>query len=423
MSESYTSEQLQSWLRRAAERLGGQPSRIVVAFSGGRDSSVLLHALSGCELECSVHALHVNHDLQAQSGEWAEHCVREARHYGVSCDVLRVNVKTARGVSLEAAARDARYQALRSQLRPGDWLFLAQHADDQAETFLLQLMRGAASRGLGAMPEWRELDGVYELRPLLKISRQALELYLQAHQLAVVDDPHNLDLKFDRVFVREQLLPLLQERWPQVNARLGASSEQLARDADLVATLARGDIAACSDSQGRLSVERFGRLSMDRQSALLREWLLEIGELMPSRKRLMSFLEALRSSRLDHQAELKLDKVVVRHFQKRLYRVTAQSVTARLHKPVTIRLSESKELGHGLGQVSLQPAATGATVFVPPEGLQMRHRSGGERIQVVDGNGRRSVKDLLREAGVVPWMRSSIPLFFGGETLVAVGDL
>ncbi len=423
MSESYTSEQLQSWLRRAAERLGAQPNRIVVAFSGGRDSSVLLHALSLCKLECALHALHVNHELQAPSGEWAEHCVHQARQYGVSCDVLPVKVKAGPGASLEEAARDARYQALRSQLRSGDWLLLAQHADDQAETFLLQLMRGAASRGLSAMPEWRELNGVYELRPLLKTPREALEAYLQAHQLAVVDDPHNLDLKFDRVFVREQLLPLLQERWPQVNARLGASSEQLASDADLVAILARGDLAACRDSQGRLSVECIGRLSLDRRCALLREWLLECGELMPSRKRLMSFLEALRSSRSDHQAELKLGKVVVRHFQNRLYRVSAQTQTEEPGELAHLQLAESKDLGQGLGQVSLLSADTGATLFVPPEGLQMRRRSGGERIQLVAGNGRRAVKDLLREAGVVPWMRNLIPLFYAGETLVAVGDL
>lgn len=423
MSDTFTSEQLQSWLRRAAERLGAQPSRIVVAFSGGRDSSVLLHAISRCELECALHALHVNHELQAPSGEWAEHCVLQARQYGFSCDVLSVKVRTEPGVSLEEAARDARYQALRSQLRPGDWLLLAQHADDQAETFLLQLMRGGASRGLSAMPEWRELNGVYELRPLLKVSRQALEGYLQAHQLVVVDDPHNQNLKFDRVFVRERLLPLLAERWPQVNARLGASSEQLAVDAELVATLARGDLAACSDSQGRLSVELIGRLSMDRQSALLREWLLELGELMPSRKRLMSFLDALHSSRSDHQAELKLGKVVVRHFQNRLYRVSAQTQVAEPGELARLQLAESKDLGHGLGQVSLLPAATDATLFVPPEGLQMRHRCGGERIQLVAGTGRRAVKDLFREAGVVPWMRNLIPLFYAGETLVAVGDL
>src|SRR5690606_13823978 len=206
-------------------------SPLGVAFSGGLDSSVLLHAL-GQRCPDRLQALHVDHGLQPESAAWAADCQARASAWGLRCQVLRVRVERAPAESLEAAARRARFRALAEALGAGSLLALAQHREDQAETVLLRLLRRAGPRGLAAMRRHStSAEGLRLWRPLLDLPRAALADYAARHGITgVVEDPMNLDPRFDRVLLRREVMPVLAGRWPDAAASLAASAALLAAD-------------------------------------------------------------------------------------------------------------------------------------------------------------------------------------------------
>ena len=200
---------------------------LLIGFSGGLDSTVLLQLLAS---DPSMHraglrALHVHHGLQAAADAWAEHCARQAAALGVALEVLRVDVPRDGGHGLEAAAREARYAALAAALAPGETLATAHHLDDQAETFLLRALRASGPEGLGAMRPWRRFAGGWHWRPLLALPRATLQAWAQAHALEWIEDPSNALPDPDRNFLRLQVLPMLQRRWPHAAAALARSAE------------------------------------------------------------------------------------------------------------------------------------------------------------------------------------------------------
>jgi len=403
---------------------------LCLALSGGLDSVALLHLLSRWSKQqlksqrVEWRAIHVDHQLRPASAEWARHCRRVAREAGITCTVVKVTVPKRRGESLEAAAREARYAALMSRLRPREWLVTAHHLDDQLETLLLQLMRGAGVAGLAGMPAWSAAP-LRLWRPLLDISRATLASWSQAQGLRWVEDDSNLDERFDRNFLRHQIVPLLQTRWPSAAKTAARSASHLGEARELLQALAELD-AALVVTDGAVDIAALQALTSARQRNLLRHWLSAQGLRMPDAVHLERIRAELPAAREDAQPLVRWEGGEVRRFRQRLYALPPQSVSANDGFVHTWRWRRQAalELGEGFGCLRMvkDPSGPFSAARLPAQ-LRVTLRGGGERLCLRVGGPRHTVKDLLRERGVPPWERTRLPLVYAGDELVAVGDL
>jgi tRNA(Ile)-lysidine synthase len=276
------------WLAsRLADLLPGFPDvRLVVAFSGGVDSTALLAALAANRPKgLRVRAVHVNHGLHPNASTWSEHCRALARELGVQLEVIAAKVARPRGVSLEAAARDARYAVLAGVLEAGEFLLTAHHEDDQLETVLLQLFRGAGMAGLAAMPDIAPFAGGWLARPLLSRSRAELEEWVRGAGLSWVDDDTNADESLDRNYLRRRVLPLIRERWRGVGSAVARSARHAAEGQRLLDMIARSDVERASSGAG-LFVPALRALQPDRRRNALRFWIARSGARVPDTSRL-----------------------------------------------------------------------------------------------------------------------------------------
>lgn len=413
-------------IRRLDELEGhtAAPGRYLVALSGGLDSTVLLHMLSRARDQHgkALLAIHVDHQLQSESEEWAEHCRQSAAELNVDFVCEKVQVNTDQGDGPEAAARDARYEAMSKHLADGDWLLSAHHQDDQAETLFLNLLRGSGPAGLAAMRTIRRFSNGWLARPLLDVSRVALLQYATEHALAWIDDPSNEAEEFDRNFLRKHVLPIVQRRWPQSTAKLARSAE-LARDAtDLLADLAVFDFEAIGASGGQLPLDALSALSPSRQRNLLRFVAQAEGLSIPGSSHLQAIVEQLIPAREDAEPLVSWPGAEVRRFRNKLYvRRVFQSAS---FEPGQVLSEVGVLIGPSLGEVSLASGpGPGFSQAVVSRGLSLRRRVGGEKIKPVGQLHTRTLKKLLQEEGVVPWLRDSLPLIYSGDELVAVADL
>ena len=254
---------------------------LTVAYSGGVDSHVLLHVLATNQqqlsaLGLSLQALHIDHGLNTESKHWQLHCASVCQTLKVKFSALTVNAQPHRKESPEAAARRARYAAFSQQLTADQALLTAQHQDDQAETLLLQLLRGAGPKGLAAMPSVKVLGKGLLLRPFLHIQRQTILQYAQQQNLHWLDDPSNADQRFDRNYLRQEIMPRLQHRWPAVVANLARSAELCAEQAEINLAIVKDDIRDIIDPADNLLIPPLLELPLPRQRAVLRYWLAQL---------------------------------------------------------------------------------------------------------------------------------------------------
>ncbi|KAB7627967.1 tRNA lysidine(34) synthetase TilS [Alkalilimnicola sp. S0819] len=410
----------------------GAPRHCWVAYSGGLDSHVLLHALAGLNGQgFFVRAVHVDHGLHPDSAAWAEHCRVTAEALGVSCEVRRVAVAPD-GEGLEAAAREARHAVFEELLGAGEALLTAHHAEDQAETLLLHLLRGSGVEGLAGIPAARACGAGRLLRPLLGFSRAGLRAYAEAAGLRWLEDPSNADQGLDRNYLRATVWPRLRARWPGAAARFGVVAAQAEEASGLLAELAEQDLA--SDWEGsRLSVARLAALSDARRRNALRHWLREKGLRPPPRRRLAQGLVDLLGARGDAAPTLCWADGSLRRFRGRLYLLPpalapvptqewAWDGESALVWPGIGRLSvttgpgPTSGPGPGLG-AGLSPAAVRGCRLV------WRFRRGGERIRLPGRDHHSALKGLLHERGLPPWERERLPLLFADGELIAVADL
>ena len=389
-----------------------------LGFSGGLDSSVLLHLLASNGI--SVRALHVNHGLSASADDWEMHCRSQAERLGVSCQCVAVQVDRADG-GLEQGARRARYRAFAELMAPGDQILLAHHGDDQVETFLLRLLRGAGIRGLAAMEERRGLgEGRTVVRPLLNASRAELEAYGRMWGLEWIDDDSNHDLSIDRNYLRSQVLPALAARWP-VAGRVSRAVENLRESADLLEELAAGDRQACGERAERfgrsIDLTGFHRLSPARQKNVMREWIGACGGEMPAAAQLSQALEQVGAV-ADAQPAVALGGFMMRRYRDRLY------LTPQLLPLSDVTAEESVWRWDGVVDLELPGGwvLSPGTVW-PAADYVVRYRTGGERAKPAARGHSQTLKKLLQEYALEPWLRSRVPLVYSGPELVAVGDL
>lgn len=413
-------------LRRLAEleKLAPPPERYVIALSGGLDSTALAHAMSTSRQQHtkSLAVIHIDHQLHEESAKWAQQCQAFAENVGVEfiADVVSVDVDGGKGQ--EAAARDARYSAISKHIVAGDWLLSAHHQDDQAETLLLNLLRGSGPAGIAAMRPIREFGDAWLARPLLDVSREELVAYATDESLEWIEDPSNREREFDRNFLRGDVLPLLQTRWPHAPAKF-ARSALLARDAaNLLTELADLDMASTGAVKNRLPVSALIELSPSRQRNLLRLAIQKAGLPAPSSSHLREILECLLPAREDAEPLVNWPGAEARRYRDTLYLMPAGRV-ATFQSGQDIA-GEGTMIGPGLGRLSLVAGdGPGLSEEVVAAGLCLRNRQGGEEIKPLGQAHTRKLKKLLQEEGVVPWLRDQLPLVFSGEQLVAVADL
>ena len=397
-----------------------------VALSGGADSIALLHAL--CQLRealapAQVAAVHVHHGLHAEADAWESHCRRLCADLGVALVVVRVDGGAARGESPEAAARRARYQALASLVSDGEAICTAHHLRDQAETLLLQLVRGAGPAGLAGMPALAPLGEGWLARPLLDIGAQALHDYLARHHLPWLEDPGNADLRFDRNFVRHEILPHLERRWPGVQRTLARAACHQADSAGIARALAGIDLdAARGCSPGTLSAPALAALPAARARNLLRGWLAERGLPPAAATHLKGILEQLVTARADATPLVSWPGAEVRRYRDALYalppmpahdatRVIAWDPGSLLELPHGA-LAAASARGRGL---SVDRCARAR--------VEVRFRHGGERFQPAGRRHCAALKKLLQTSAVPPWLRDRIPLVYVDGELAAVAGM
>lgn len=390
----------------------------VVGFSGGLDSTVLLHALvtqarrGGCP---PVSAIHVHHGLQPAADDWPEHCAWACAALSVPLSIRRVKVEP--GASLEAAARAARYAAFVDALEPGQILLTAQHRDDQAETLLFRLLRGAGVLGMAAMPSQRALGQGWLVRPLLDRGRDELERYARAAGLEWVEDPSNQDVRFARNYLRQAVMPVLGQRWPKAANALARSAAHMRDAQELLDELAQQDLARAHLRPFDwldvpcLDLEVLRALSPPRQRNALRYWLAPLTALPDTEH--WGGWESLRDAALDATPLWQLAGGVLQRSGMRAWWVDEQ--WHRLH-PEQDWLNPSQALpleGNGALHIEGRP---------PAGSLRVRYRVGGERMRM-EGRGARDLKRLFNEQGIPGFLRGRLPLLFSGEELLAVANL
>ena len=427
---AFVEAKLKSWV---------QPGRhLMLALSGGADSVALLDILA--QLRTSLHfslsAVHVNHQISPNAADWADFCTRLCAGYNIPFHIVKVDLKRRPGESLEALARDARYRVFAEQ--QADFIVLAQHLDDQAETLLLQLLRGAGAKGMSAMGEMREGLGVRSegevetlryLRPLLDVLRRLILDYAALRRLQWVEDESNADIAFDRNYLRHQVMPLLERRFPGYRETFARASRNLAESAQLSDDLAGMD-RTLAVVNGNLQVNVLCGLSGARARNLLRYWLAESGIPMPSAGRLENLLQQLCSARDDAQVHISLGGTVIRRYRGEVcLEPSARSPEGKKNllapqpEPALIWTFQDELPLPGSGGRLLFERMTGqglslARLTAAP--VSIRLRQGGERLRPDCLRPTRSLKNLLQEAGMPPWQRQRLPLLFSGEKLAFV---
>ncbi|TCK06949.1 tRNA(Ile)-lysidine synthase [Marinobacterium mangrovicola] len=385
--------------------------RWVIALSGGVDSRVLLELCARTLPREKLLALHINHQLQADAGAWQDWCASECQRLGVAFTSLSVDP----GSGSEAELRDARYRAFESVLKPGDWLLLAQHADDQAETFLLRLLRGAGVRGLSGMP-WQRPVGQGQLyRPLMDQPRAVLEAWARQEQIEWVEDPSNASDRYDRNWIRQRILAPLKQRKPAVLERLVATTAQLAETDQLLDEIAAGDLAAMQTVAECLPLAALQQLSLPRQRNLIRHWVFTCTGDRLSQDELLEVEQSVIAAGEDRTPLLRLGGFELRRYRGQLFLTEA---LAPRSEPFDLNCTAHGSVVLAQGVIEFHPA--NGVGLAEGETLRLDYRRGGERLRPLGRGGSVSLKQLLQEAGVPPWLRPGWPILYRGDQLVAV---
>jgi tRNA(Ile)-lysidine synthase len=393
-----------------------------VAFSGGLDSSVLLDLLaaSGAARARGLHALHVDHGLHADSPQWATHCRKVAGALDVPIIVVQVHVDHGSGLGLEAAARAARHAVFEERLAGGGLVALAQHREDQAETVLLKLLRGAGPDGLGAIRELRGCGAGWLWRPLLDVPRGMLREYALRRGLDWIEDPSNATHAHERNFLRLEILPRLRERWPAADRNLAHAATRSSEAADVIETAARPALAALRGiDPASLPIAEWLELAPALRDAALRRWLRELGLPAPSRDQAGELARQLATAHGDRMPLVTWSGAELRRYRGRMYAMRPLAPLPRdWQGPFD---GTPLALPGGLGTLRLVDGS-GAAVRMAPI-LDVRFRRGGERLRLPGRAHRSELRDLFQQSGVPPWQRDRLPLLVDrdGEALAVAG--
>lgn len=396
--------------------------RYIIAFSGGCDSVVLLHALHALVPPENLLVVHINHGLQSAANQWDDFCKNQVETLNIAYVSATADLHGLTG-NIEERARKERYRLLARQMSAKDILITAHHQNDQAETLLLQLMRGSGVDGLGGMNEQTVFKPGLLIRPLLNISRAKLETYAADYKLEWVDDPSNADNSFDRNFLRNEIIPHLKQRWPSVSENIARSASNCQEAGELVKTQSNTDLLDCLGSHDHiLLINKLKLHSTARQHHIIRSWVQTNDMTLPDRNKVETICNEFIRAREDAQPVIKWSEVELYRFKRCLYLL--QPITARL--PDEIRVTK-KELDDGC--VNLPEPAGRLLVQLQRDGtasdlldFRIRFRSKGEKVQLKNRKGTRKLKKLFQEWGIPPWMRGFVPLVYLNGQCIAIAD-
>lgn len=389
----------------------------LVAYSGGLDSSVLLDlaVAFSSDPQNLIRAVYVHHGLSDNADQWQYHCGKVCAAYSIEFHSAKVDLSET-AANLEAEARRSRYQAMQTIMKDGETLLLGHHRGDQAETFFLNLMRGAGLRGLSGIPASGMMNEHDLFRPLLDLSREELETCARERGLSWVTDESNSDDRFDRNFLRRRIVPSLIQRWPFAEKAISRACENLADSSQLLNEVAADDMSAVSVPETRatavhrvqLSLERMRQLSRSRRNNLLGYILRRLAGYAPSRRLLQMLAALLESDKTGKQ--LAYADWIIHRYNGSLYFYRSEDT-----KPVTGSLSrEVGEMPIRWGPYLLS-AKGGAALDV-----RISARQGGEKIRLAGRSHSHSLKKILQEKRIPPWERRLLPLIYLGEKLVAI---
>ena len=399
--------------------------RTWVAYSGGLDSTVLVHAAAAVRerLPGRLWAIHVDHGLHPSSAHWAAHCAAVCESLAIPFLIRRLEMQPPPGESLEALAREARYGALAALLAPGDLLLTAHNQDDQAETLLLALIRGSGVLGLAAMPAVANLGAGHLIRPLLKARRQDLEHYARTLGLSWMDDPSNGELSFDRNYLRNRVMPLIRGRWPAVSSTLARSAAHCAEAAALVDKVAEETLSRLAGERpGTVSIPGLQRLDTPLRKAAIRLWLRRRGFLLPDTAHLERILDEVLPARADADPLVAWRGCEIRRYRKDLF-----SLRPLPTPPLGVEIpwkGPTLDLPNGLGTLERTRPGSGArSEATELRILTVRFAVSELSCRPPGTNHHRPLKKIFQEAGVPPWLRPYVPVLFDGQELAGLAGL
>ena len=365
----------------------------------------------------------MHHGLQAEAESWAKHCEKTAQNLGVDFKLLRVNAVASQGESPEEAARNARYNALKSLMVIDDVLLVAQHREDQLETVLLQLFRGSGLPGLSGMPEIMAFGRGVMMRPLLNVSRLAISDYARFHALNWVEDPSNESNDYDRNFLRNAVIPLLKQRWPVCDKTVARSARHCA-DAQVLVSKAAEELflSVFNSADKTLGIGQLQSYNNPQQQLIIRQWFQRLDLKMPAQAFVKRLQSEVIEAREGSDPVLSGQGYCVRRYRDKLYCLKPAA-------PETLQ-----ERVWPAGQTSVM-VSNQQTLFCmlssagicrqqwQNANITVRFRRGGEKIRLPGRKGRHALKKLFQEAGIPPWERESMPLVYLDDKLAAVGEL
>ena len=397
---------------------------IWVAYSGGCDSHALLHSLVAlrAELSAEIKAIHINHGLSPLANEWEQHCRTICENLDVAYTAIKVDASS-KNKSPEEAARHARYAEWKKLLKKDEVIVLAHHQDDQAETVLLQLLRGSGVKGLAAMPAQQRFSQGLLARPMLGFLREEIVAYAAEQKLNWIDDPSNFDTDFDRNFLRHDIVPLLETRWPALKKTLSRTAAHTAEADQLLSGLAAQDWLTIKNDQ-QIQISLLTTLDEKRQRNVLRYWLATVCQVsLPDTVHLQRILDEVLTAADDATPEVIWRGGEVRRYQGMLYAQEKHIEQdnskvlswTELEKPMELGagllLSAKAASGEGLSQAKLKHVD-----------VTVRFRQGGESCRPTGRGNTQQLKKLFQEWQVPPWKRASIPLIYvNGELAAVVG--
>ncbi|HBS51833.1 MAG TPA: tRNA lysidine(34) synthetase TilS [Coxiellaceae bacterium] len=391
-----------------------------IAYSGGLDSHALLHIMANlCQSKKDVKltAIHVNHNLSPKSKQWAKHCQKVCKNLGVAYITKSIDADIKSDIhSPEEILRKLRYEIFAKILPENGCILTAHQANDQAETLLLQLFRGAGPKGLAAMPEKIKFAQGFLARPLLNLSREEILQYAQKNKLKWVEDESNVDTKFDRNLIRHKLIPAIKKRWPGIVATLNRVASHCAEANELLEILAKKDLQdiAGKDVQNTLDIKLFKKLDFIRQKNTLRFWLHKLQLPMPSNVKLNEVIRTVINSRYDAMPVVKWFGVEIRRFRDHLYAMPP--LTSHDKSVILSFLKKTLKLPAALGtlKVSIKPGFK-----LDLKKTTVCFRQGGEKINLPK-RGTHDLKKLMQEWKIPVWLRDRIPLIYYDNKIIAV---
>ncbi len=395
-----------------------------VGYSGGADSHVLLHLLSRLpELEGRLTAVYVDHGLQPEAGQWGDHCRLIAAQLKLPFRRFTINAQPQPGQSPEEAARIGRYRALAGLLSANDALVLAHHRDDQMETFLLQCLRGAGVKGLSAMPDNAPLGQGRLLRPLLTISHQTILDYARQNRLRWIEDPSNAEDRFDRNFLRNQVVPLLRLRWPGLDQTISRSAQHCAEAEALLNRNLKSHFQNChAAADNSLNLTALGAQPPAVIGGVIRYWLADMKHKMPNRKPLQHLAQAILDQKARQGFWLRTPDYQLASYQNRLYCLPGQ-LSQPPSAPITWS-DKTRPPALTTGWLTATAADRGLALDAWLEQqVEIRFRQGGESLALPGRGGHRCLKKIFQDFAVPPWRRERTPLIYLDGQLAAVAGI